>query len=69
MNNLDKLKKTASHLRFLRYAQKRLGDVGEIRLITATSDRYVSAQCIRNQIKSAKKLLKEGMEDLCALSA
>lgn len=63
---LDKLRKTADHLKFLRYAQQRLGDRGEIRLITASSDRYVSAQSIRNQIKFSKKLLKKGMEDLCA---
>ena len=59
--NLNKLRKTANHLMFLRSVQRTVGERGGIRLITASGDRYTTMVEVRQHIQHCKKRLKMGI--------
>ena len=62
--NLKKLRKTANHLKFMRYVQKNVGNGGAgVRLITINGEKYINSVEIDQIIQSCVYRLRKGLQD------
>lgn len=61
---MDKLRKTANHLKLLRYAESHFKkeEYSHMQLIMASSIRWYSYQDIKNHIQFCKKKLQERLK-------